>query len=208
MSTAEIDARRQLELDLHDGPHERLVLAALTLRRVAPHTRGTAAERLVAEALQRLQEGLAELRDLARRIHPYALSTYGLATALEGLTARAPLPVELRVTRERLEPVVEAAVYSTVAEALANVAEHAAATRAMVTVWRAGDAVVAEIVDDGVGGAAPAGGSGLRRLADGVEALSGRIELNSPPGAGTSVRAVLPAAPSTGRTGHVMLGAR
>lgn len=191
-STAEVEARRRLELDLHDGAQERLVLAALTLRRAAAHVRGTGAERLVAEAFEQLQEGLAELRDLARGIHPYALSRYGLATALEGLAAHAPLQVELRVTRERLQPMVEAAIYFTVAEALANVAKHAKAARATVTVSRAGETVVAEIADDGVGGAALADGSALHGLADRVEAISGRLELDSPLGAGTRVRAVVP----------------
>jgi signal transduction histidine kinase len=191
--TAEIEARQRLELDLHDGPQEQLVLAALTLRRAAAHASGTAAERLLAEALEQLQDGLAALRDLGRRIHPYVLSRYGLATALEGLAARVPVPIELRVTRERLQPALEAAIYSTVAEALANVAQHAAATRATVAVWRAGDAVVAEVVDDGIGGAVATGWSGLRRLAAAAEAFSGRLELDSPPGAGTRLRAVFPA---------------
>jgi signal transduction histidine kinase len=191
VSTAEIEARKRLELDLHDGAQEQLVLAALTLRRAA-HASETAAERLVAEALEQLQDGLAALRDLGRRIHPYALSRYGLATALEGVAARAPVPVELRVTRERLQPALEAAIYSTVAEALANVAQHAAATRATVAVWRAADAVVAEVVDDGVGGAVAADWSGLRRVAADAEAFSGRLELDSPTGAGTRLRAVIP----------------
>jgi signal transduction histidine kinase len=191
--TAEIEARRRLELDLHDGAQNHLVLAALTLRRAAAHASGTAAERLVAEALDQLQDGLAALRDLGRRIHPYVLSRYGLATALEGLAARTPVPVELRVTRERIQPALEAAIYSTVAEALANVAQHAQATRATVAVWRAGDAVVAEVVDDGVGGAAEACGSGLHGLAAAAEAFSGRLEVDSPPGAGTRLRAVFPA---------------
>jgi signal transduction histidine kinase len=192
VSVAELEARRQLERDLHDGPQERLVLAALTLRRAAAEARGTSAERLVAEALEELQEGLAELRDVGRQIHPYVLSQYGLATALEGLAARSPLPVELHITRERLQPVVEAAVYFTIAEALADLAEHAPGAPATVTVAREGEAVVAEIADDGVGGARLADGSRLRRLADGVEALSGRLEIDNTPGAGTCVRAVFP----------------
>ena len=191
MSTAEIEARQQLELDLHDGPQERLALAALTLRRAAGQARGTSAERLVAQALEELREGLAELRDLGRRIHPYALSRYGLPTALDGLAARAPLPVELRVTGERLQPAIEAAVYSTIAEALEDLAEDPAATRATVTVSRAREAVVAEIAADGAG-ARMADVYRLRRVAAGVEALSGRLELNSPPGAGARVRAVFP----------------
>jgi signal transduction histidine kinase len=205
MSIAEMEARRQLELDLHDGAQERLVLAALTLRRAVRHARGTAAERLVAEALQRLQEGVAELHDLARRVHPYALTQYGLATALEGLAARIPLHVELRVGRERLEPVLDAAIYSTVAEALANAAEHAA-TRATVTVSRAGDTVVAEIVDDGVGVAGRAEAPGCRRPTESIEALSGRLELDTMPGGDTRVRAVLPVKVSTRPTEQAVLG--
>jgi signal transduction histidine kinase len=192
VSIAEIEARQQLELELHEGPQERLALAALTLRRAAAQARGTSAERLVAQALEELREGLVELRDLGRRIHPYVLSRYGLATALEGLAARSPLPIELRVTRERLQPVVEAAVYSTIGEALEDLAEHPSATRATVTVSRAREAVVAEIAAEGVGGARLADRSRLRRVADGVEALSGRLELDSPTGARTRVRAVFP----------------
>ena len=168
VSTADVEARRRLELELHDGAQERLVLAALTLRRAARQVRGTAAEPLVAEAVEQLQEGLAELRDFARGLHPYALSRYGLPTALEGLSAQTALPVELRVTQERLQPDVEAAVYFTVAEALANVAEQAKATRATVTVSRAGEEVVAEVAGDAGAGLATrvravvrvAGGSG------------------------------------------------
>jgi signal transduction histidine kinase len=193
VSAAEVEARRRLELDLHERAQERLVLAALTLRRAAGQARGTNAELLVGQAFEQLQEGLAELRDLGREIHPYALSRYGLATALEGLAARAPLPVDLRVTAERLQPAVEAAIYFTVAEALENAAEHAQATRATVTVSRARGSVVAEIEDDGVGGAAPTEGSGLLGLADRFAALAGRLELDSPPGAGTRLRAVVPA---------------
>jgi signal transduction histidine kinase len=199
VSTAEVEARRRLELDLHDGAQERLVLAALTLRRAAAEVRGTAGERLVAEAFEQLQDGLAKLRDLGRGIYPYVLSQYGLATALEGLAAHAPLPIELRVTRERLQPVVEAAIYFTVAEALANVAKHANATRATVTVLPAGNAVMVEIADDGVGGAL-ASGSGLHGLVDRVEALAGQFELDSPPGAGTRVRAIVPVSRATRQT--------
>jgi signal transduction histidine kinase len=192
VSTAEIEARQQLELDLHDGPQERLALAALTLRRAAGQARGTSAERLVAQALEELREGLAELRDLGRRIHPYALSRYGLPTALEGLAARSPLPIELGVTGGRLQPAIEAAVYFTIAEALEHLAEDPAATRATVTVSRAREAVVAEIAADRAGGARLADSYRLRRVAAGVEALSGRLELNSPQGAGARVRAVFP----------------
>ena len=202
MSAAEVEARRRLELDLHDRAQEPLALAALTLRRAAAQVTGTTAERLLAEASEHLEEGLAALRDLGPRIHPYVLSRYGLATALQGVAARAPLPIELHVSRERLDPAVEAAIYFTVAEALANVAEHACATRARVTVWRTGDAVLVEIVDDGVGGATLTRASGLRDVADRLAALAGSLELDSPPGAGTRARAVVPATTSTDRNGR------
>ena len=191
MSTIEIEDRRRLELHLHDGAQERFVLAALALRRAASEVRGLAAEPRVAEAFDQLQRGLAELRDLGRGIHPNALR-YGLATALEGVAARADVPVELRVATGRLDAAVEAALYFAVSEALANVDRHARATRATVTVARAGDAVVAEIADDGVGGASLADGLGLRGLAERLQALSGRLELESPSGSGTTVRAVVP----------------
>jgi signal transduction histidine kinase len=200
VSTAEVEARRRLELDLHEGALERLSLAALILRLAAAQARDTAAERLVDEASQQLHEGLAALRDLGRGIHPYVLSQYGLATALEGLAAHAPLQIDLRVTGERFQPVVEAAIYYTLAEALASVAKHAAATRATVTITRDGEAVVAEIADDGA--AALADGSELRALADRIEALCGRLELDSPSGAGRRIRAVVPVQTPPRRNGR------
>ena len=192
MTTAEVEARRRLELELHEGAQERLTLAALTLRRALTQVNGTIAAPLVAEAFEQLQEGLAALRELGRGIHPYVLGRYGLATALEGLAARAPLPIELRVMRERLQPAAEAAIYFAVEEALANVGAHASATRATVAVWRTADAVVAEIVDDGVGGAIVRDGSRLQGAVDRLESFAGRLELDSPRGAGTRLRAVAP----------------
>ena len=147
------DARRRLERDLHDGAQQRFVLAALMLERAAARATGTPAGPLVDEALAQVRQGLAELRELARGIHPAVLSERGLAPALAGLVARAPLPVELRVSPERAAPIVEAAIYFTVAEALTNITKHAHATRASVTVDATDGALVAEIVDDGVGGA-------------------------------------------------------
>jgi signal transduction histidine kinase len=185
-------ARRQLERDLHDGAQQRLVLASLTLRRAAREARGTPAEPLVAEAFDQLQEGLAELRELARGLHPAVLTEHGLAPALEGLAARAPVAVELHVTRERVQPVVESAVYFTVAEALTNVAKHAAATRATVEVELRDGSLVAEIADDGVGGAHNGAGTGLRGLADRLEAVGGTLRVESPDGGGTVVRAHVP----------------
>jgi signal transduction histidine kinase len=188
------DARRQLERDLHDGAQQRFVLASLLLKRAAARARGTRAESLLAEALEQVQRGLAELRDLAHGIHPAVLTTGGLAAALEDLAARSPLPIELRVPRERVAPAVEAAIYFTIAEALTNVAKHAHASHVQVTVDIAGATVAAEIADDGVGGAAAAAGSGLHGLTDRLDAIGGKLTIHSPRGAGTLVRAHAPRA--------------
>jgi signal transduction histidine kinase len=186
------NARRQLARDLHDGAQQRLVLAALTLRRAEAEVRGTPAEALVAEAADQLQQGLAELRELARGIHPAVLNDHGLAPALESLAARTPVPVELHVTPERVAPVVEASMYFTIAEALTNVVKHAAARQVAVTVELEEGGLVAEIADDGAGGARAGGGSGLRGLADRLDALGGTLTVDSPSGEGTVVRAWAP----------------
>jgi signal transduction histidine kinase len=177
------EARRRLERDLHDGAQQRFVFAALMLERAAARATGTPAAPLVAEALDQVRQGLAELRELAHGIHPAVLSERGLAAALAGLVARSPLPVELRVSAERAAPTVEAAIYFTVAEALTNITKHAHATRVSVTVGATDGALVAEIVDDGVGGARPTARSGLRGLADRMEAVGGTLSVESPPGA-------------------------
>jgi signal transduction histidine kinase len=188
------EARRRLERDLHDGAQQRFVVAALTLERAAARATGTPAGPLVAEALDQVRQGLAELRELAHGIHPAVLSERGLAPALAGLVARSPLPVELRVSPERAAATAEAAIYYTVAEALTNVTKHAHATRASVTVGATDGALVAEVLDDGVGGARPTAGSGLRGLADRMEAVGGTLSVESPPGGGTRVRAHAPRA--------------
>jgi signal transduction histidine kinase len=188
------EARRRLERDLHDGAQQRFVIAALTLERAAARATGTPAGPLVAEALDQVRQGLAELRELAHGIHPAALSERGLAAALTGLVARSPLPVELRVSPERAAPTVEAAIYFTVAEALTNIAKHAHATWASVTVDATEGALVAAIVDDGVGGARPMSGSGLCGLADRMEAVGGTLTVESPLGGGTRVCAQAPRA--------------
>jgi signal transduction histidine kinase len=188
--------RRRLERNLHDGAQQRLVGLSLTLR---------LAERLVdrdpaaaRDALERagseLAEALAELRELARGLHPAVLTDHGLEPALDALAARAPLPVDVRVRLEERAPeVVEAAIYYLVGEALTNVARYAGATTARVEVRAQEDGtVLAEVADDGAGGADPAAGTGLRGLADRVEALGGRLTIDSPPGAGTTLRAELP----------------
>jgi PAS domain S-box-containing protein len=182
-------ARRRLERDLHDGAQQQLVLASLTLTRASARAAGTPAQALVAEALDQVRAALAELRELARGIHPAVLSEHGLRSAVEVLAARAPVPVEVQIPQRRLAPAVEAALYFTAAEALTNVAKYAQATHARVDVEIGDDAVVAEIADDGVGGANAATGSGLRGLADRLAAAGGTLEIDSPEGGGTRVRA-------------------
>jgi signal transduction histidine kinase len=136
---------------------------------------------------------LEELRDLARGIHPAVLSAHGLGVALEQVAARAPVPVKLDVDlAERLPEPIELAAYFVVSEALANVGKHAQATAVRVVVARRDAHAVIEVADNGVGGADDGGGSGLRGLADRVEALGGWLEVVSPAGRGTVLTAELP----------------
>jgi PAS domain S-box-containing protein len=188
-------ARRKIERDLHDGAQQLLVALALTLRRAGAlmDAEPGAARAALAEAGVELESALAELRELARGIHPAVLSEHGLPAALAALADRAPLMVELDVRLdERPREPVEAAAYYVVAEALTNVGRYAGAPAARVTVERRDGSLLVEVADAGCGGADPAGGSGLRGLADRVEALGGRLEVHSPPGEGTVVRAELP----------------
>jgi signal transduction histidine kinase len=191
------EERRRLERDLHDGAQQRLVSLALNLRLIDskldsdPH----AARDLLGETANELSEATTELRELARGLHPAVLSDRGLGPALEALAGRAPVEIELgEPPAERLPAPVESASYFVVAEALTNVARYSEATRAEVSVTRANGAVEIEVRDDGIGGADPDGGSGLRGLADRVAALDGRLEVISPKGEGTVVRAVIPCA--------------
>jgi signal transduction histidine kinase len=186
------EARRRLERDLHDGAQQRLVLAALTLKQAQARARGTPAEPLVAEAADILQQGLTELRDLARGIHPAALSERGLAVALEDLVAASPVPVDLQVLQERVAPAAEAAIYFTVAEALTNVAKHAHAALASVRIEIQGGTLIARVADNGVGGARVKAGSGLPGLYDRLEAIGGTLTVVSPPGEGTTICARIP----------------
>jgi signal transduction histidine kinase len=187
--------RRRLERNLHDGAQQRLVGLSLALRlaeRQLDRDPAVARDTLV-RAQDELNAALAELRELARGLHPAVLTDHGLGPALNALAGRAPLPVEVSVEiDERFPDPIEAAAYFVVAEALTNVARYAFARQATVGVTRAGDGLVVEVVDDGDGGADLDKGSGLRGLADRVEALGGRLELISPLGRGTTVRAELP----------------
>ncbi len=186
--------RRRLERNLHDGAQQRLVALSLTMRvaqnRIERDPDGARA--MLAGAQEELTLALAELRELARGIHPAVLSDRGLHAALEALAGRSPVPVELAAPEERLPAPVEAAAYFVVAEALTNVAKYAQATQARVSVSRGNGQAVVEVVDNGVGGADPARGTGLRGLADRLSALDGRLEVRSPQGAGTLLRAEIP----------------
>jgi signal transduction histidine kinase len=189
------EERRRLERDLHDGAQQRLVALALTLRvarsKMDSDPDQTAA--LLEEAAAELGLATEELRELARGIHPAVLTDRGLGPALDALAGRAPLPVELKqLPEDRLPAPVESAAYFVVSEALTNVSKYAEATHAEVSVERVNGRVTVEVRDDGIGGADPSLGSGLRGLADRVSALDGRLEVESEQGAGTTVRAVVP----------------
>jgi signal transduction histidine kinase len=190
-----LEERRRLERDLHDGAQQRLVSMALNMRLARTRLREdpAGAERLLDGAGDELEAALGELRELARGIHPAVLSDRGLDTALETLARRAPLPVELqRLPSERLPEAVELAAYFVVAEALTNVAKYAAATHATVDVERLNGRLVVRVADDGVGGADPEDGTGLRGLADRLAVIEGRLEIDSEPGKGTTITARIP----------------
>jgi PAS domain S-box-containing protein len=194
---ASVAERRRLERNLHDGAQQRLVSLSLLLRLAQARLRDNpaGAEEMLATGSLDLQLALEELRELARGLHPAVLTDRGLGPALESLAARAPFPVEIgKVPPARLGEAVEAAIYYVVAESLTNAAKHSAASGAWVLLRVDGETAVAEIRDDGCGGADAARGSGLRGLADRVEALGGRFELESPESGGTVVRACLPLA--------------
>ena len=192
-----LEERRRLERDLHDGAQQRLVSMALNIRiaRAKLNEDPLAADQLLETAGRELDSALEELRELARGIHPAVLTDRGLATALETLASRAPVPVELaELPEERLPEAVELAAYFVVAEGLTNVAKYANATHATVGVARANGRLVVEVADDGVGGADPESGSGLRGLADRLAVLEGRLEIDSERGRGTTLRAQIPCA--------------
>ncbi len=188
------DERRRLERNLHDGAQARLVALALNFRlarmRVAD---GSDTAILLDASIGELAESLKELRDLARGIHPAVLSEHGLEPAVRALAARAPIPVEVVGHADRRLPAaVETAAYFVVSEALTNVSKYARAAHATVRVERVDGQLLVEIADDGVGGASVGDGSGLRGLSDRVAALSGTLEISSPPGRGTRLRARMP----------------
>jgi signal transduction histidine kinase len=195
--TAGDEQRRKIERDLHDGAQQRLVALALELR-IAQRQLGRSnpeLERLLADAVAQLQVAVEELRELARGVHPAVLTEEGLAGALDSLAARTPLPVKVAAAPdERLPDEIEAAAYFVACEAIANTVKHAQATQIRVSAERRDGRLVIEVEDDGVGGAAENGGSGLRGLVDRVEAHGGTLRVESEPGQGTRVIGELPCA--------------
>lgn len=189
--------RQRLERDLHDGAQQRLIALSLELSLLEERLGADPDARMrLDHARREIGTSLDELRDVARGMHPAVVSGHGLEIALEQLAARAPLPVRLAVGLEgRLPERLEVAAFYLVSESLANIGKHASATSATVDVLRVDGLVVVEVIDDGVGGADTERGSGLRGLADRVEALDGRLQVWSPNGGGTRLRAEIPCVP-------------
>jgi PAS domain S-box-containing protein len=182
--------RRRIQRNLHDGAQNRLTAVLLNLGRLRESPEKSNA--LLALSIDELAAGLQEIRELASGLHPALLSERGLAAALQALALRTPIPVEVAaLPDQRLPERVEAAAYYVVAEALANVQKHAGARKVTVRAATQGGQLVVEVADDGTGGA-DAEGSGLRGLADRVEALGGSLELESPPEGGTRLSARIP----------------
>jgi signal transduction histidine kinase len=188
--------RQRLERNLHDGAQQRLVALSLELTMLKKQLDADAeVSTRIDHARDEIATSLQELRDIARGLHPAVVSGHGLSVALDSLAARAPVPVKLNVELEdRLPEPLEVAAYYLVSESLANIGKHAQASTATISVARFNGDVVIEIVDDGIGGADTERGSGLRGLADRVEALDGRLRVWTPVGRGTRVRAEIPCA--------------
>lgn len=184
--------RRRIERDLHDGTQQRLVSLAMNLGMTRTQYPDIPE---IAEAHEEAKLALTELRDFVRGLHPAVLNDRGLDAALSGITARSPVPVRLEVHLPvRPAPTTEAIAYFVVSEALANAAKHAQASAATVSVTQEGDTMIVKIEDDGVGGAHPGKGSGLRGLAQRVESADGTLTLSSPEGGPTLIVAELPCA--------------
>jgi signal transduction histidine kinase len=189
--------RRRIERDLHDGTQQRLVSIAMSLGLLESKLPAdpVAAKPIVGETRRALAVALEELRELSQGIHPGVLTERGLPAALDELCRRAALPAHLDATLDvRLPAQVETAAYFVVSEALTNAVKHSHASELRIAASCGERALTVEVADDGIGGAAAGGGSGLRGLADRVEALGGRLTVSSPPGRGTIVRAEIPCA--------------
>jgi signal transduction histidine kinase len=189
--------RRRIERDLHDGTQQRLVSIAMSLGLLETKlpADAAAAQPIVRETREALTLALEELRELTHGINPPLLAERGLSAALDELCRRAPLPARLDVSVDRRLPdEVETAAYFMASEALTNAAKHSHASEVRMSAAYEGGGLIMEVADDGIGGAATGGGSGLRGLADRVEALGGRFTVSSPPGRGTALRAEIPCA--------------
>ena len=184
--------RRRLERNLHDGAQQRLLALTMQLGAVRTAVADEETRALVDDARADLRQAVAELRDLARGLHPAVLSQAGLGPALESVADRLPVAVRLDVPAERFPPTVETAAYFLACEAMTNAAKHADAGQVRVTVRAVHDRLCVEVLDDGVGGAAPAEGGGLTGMQDRVAALGGSLVVDSPPGAGTRIAASIP----------------
>jgi PAS domain S-box-containing protein len=200
---ATLDERRRLGRDLHDGAQQRLINVIFALQAAGRDAGDAPAQRSIAEALEETQLAIRDLRDIGAGLDPSVLAHRGLAAAITSLTARTPVPVTLELPAERFAPLTESTAYFVVSEALANVAKHAEASEAAVTIAATPDRLLVTVTDDGRGGAAAdlAGGSGLAGLTDRVAALGGTLTVRSPAGAGTTVIAELPlglSAPAAG----------
>ncbi len=194
--TAEAAALRRLERDIHDGPQQRLVRLAMELGRAQHHfdSRPEAVREALADAIVQTQEALEELRALSRGITPPILVDRGLREALTALAARSTVPVEFDADplSHRLGTAVETAAYFVIAEAMTNVAKHSHAHRCVIGLRHGGGALRVWVTDDGVGGAAPDKGHGLRGLEDRMHAAGGRLRVTSPQGGPTTIAAELP----------------
>jgi signal transduction histidine kinase len=192
--TSADETRRRIVRDLHDGAQSRLVQTVITLG-LARHAQDQGdvaqARQLLDEAVDQAKDATRELRDLVQGILPSGLARWGLAAAVEELIGQLRVPVTADVSPERFRPEIEANAYFVIAEALTNVVKHADARQAAVRVWVEDALLHVKVRDDGVGGARP-GGGGLRGLADRIEALGGRLRIDSPPAGGTCITATLP----------------
>jgi signal transduction histidine kinase len=186
------DERSGLERRLHDGAERRLDALSAMLRDATAGADGDAARDAVERARRQLERTRTDLHELARGLHPRVLAEQGLAGGLRELAAASPVPVDVAAEDVALPPAARVTAYFVCAEALANVVKHAGARTAHIAVRRRDGAIVVEVRDDGVGGADPGAGSGLRGLADRVEALGGTLRVESPPGRGTLLAAEIP----------------
>lgn len=189
--SAQLEERKRIERDLHDGSQQRLLALALNLRATELSRDSEAALRALPAAVDELQTTVRELRDLANGLYPSALENGGLAAALQQLAARAPIPVRLAVTEQRLPLPVESSAWFIACESVTNVVKHARATAVSLAAALEGGSLILSIDDDGVGGA-DSHGQGLRGIADRAEAAGGRLTIAERPTGGTSIRAVLP----------------